>query len=64
MLQIGLGRREWADVAKVQEWLEHANLGDTALVDGENFDLMVARQDSFTRGSADQSPRDGRDVRY
>jgi hypothetical protein len=39
-------------------------VGDTALVDGENFDLVVARQNNFTRGSADQSPRDGRDIRY
>jgi hypothetical protein len=29
------------------------------LVDGENFDLVVTRQDDMTRGSADQSPRDG-----
>jgi hypothetical protein len=39
-------------------------LGDTALVDGENFDLVVARQDNLTRGSADQSMRDGSNVRY
>jgi hypothetical protein len=39
-------------------------LGDTALLDGENFDLVVARQDNLTHGSADQSMRDGRDVRY
>jgi hypothetical protein len=40
------------------------HLGDTALVDRENFDLVVARQDNFTRRSADQSARDGRRVRY
>ena len=32
-------------------------LGDAALVDGENFDLVVAHEDNFTRSSADQSPR-------
>ena len=36
-----------------------SGLGDMALVDGENFDLAVARQDNFTSNSADQSPRDG-----
>ena len=36
---------------------------DAALVDGENFDLVVGRQDNITCGSADQSPRDGGDVR-
>jgi len=35
----------------------------THLVDGENFDLVVTRQDDMTRGSADQSPRDGGHVR-
>ena|SRR5271166_2350869 len=34
-----------------------------ALLDRENFDLVVASQDIVTRGSADQSPRDGGDVR-
>ena len=38
-------------------------LGDTALLDGENFDLAVTRQDDITRGSAHQSPRHGGDVR-
>jgi hypothetical protein len=38
-------------------------LSNAALLDGENFDLVVARQDNITRGSADQSPRDGGDVR-
>ena len=38
-------------------------LSDAALVDGKNFDLVVARQDNITRGSADQRPRDGGDVR-
>jgi hypothetical protein len=28
-----------------------------------NFNLVVTRQDDMTRGSADQSPRDGGDVR-
>jgi hypothetical protein len=39
-------------------------LGDSALVDGENFDFVAACQDNFTRGSANQSPRDRRDIRY
>ena len=29
-------------------------LSNAALVDGENFDLVVARQDNITRGSADR----------
>ena len=38
-------------------------LGDAALVDGGNLDLVAARQDNIARGFADQSPRDGGDVR-
>ena len=38
-------------------------LGDTASVDRENLDLAITRRDNFTRGSADQSPRDGRDFK-
>ena len=36
---------------------------DIALLDGENFDLVVTRQDNITLGSADQSPCDRGDVR-
>ena len=43
--------------------LASLRLSNAALVDGENFDLVVTRQDNMTRGSADQSPRDGGDVR-
>ena len=43
--------------------LASLRLSNAAPVDGENFDLVVTRQDNMTRGSADQSPRDGGDVR-
>ena len=36
---------------------------DAALVDGENLDLVAARKDNIACGFADQSPRDGGDVR-
>jgi hypothetical protein len=34
-----------------------------ALLNGENLDFVVAHQDNIPRGFADQSSRDGRDVR-
>ena len=42
----------------------HLRASAMLLIDGENFDLVVACQDNLTRGSADQSTRDGRNVRY
>ena len=51
-----------ADTAIDARTFASPRLSIPALVDGENLDLVVARQDDITRGSADQSPRDGGDI--
>jgi hypothetical protein len=61
---VGDPRDRQGVVEGVRSTRNHLRASAMLLIDGENFDLVAAHQDNFTRSSADQSPRDGRDVRY